>query len=186
MENLTNYTHLKFEPRRVMSKNDFRIKTLLIERIKVGAINDFYSEDMLRADNNNACPECGQPIGQYHKKCTIEMCPRCGELRGHCRCTEEYAVYIVESESKPADNKQKDNKMDSTKSDEIFNSIIESLKTRVDRIENKLNELLLSKPNFAEPTSAPQKRRQLQDPIYMTSRDGLRNISNDSKRSTFK
>lgn len=154
--------YLKFEPRKVMKKEEARLKTLLIERIRVGAFNDLYTADMRRAENTNICNSCGAYIGDYHNdNCPQEMCPRCGELCGHCNCTREYAVYPTEFISP---------EVQTTDYDEIFNKVMSILGSRIDTIENKLGAIENANPLLF----APFPRLELQDPIYLTSRDGKR------------
>jgi hypothetical protein len=39
----------------------------------------------LTSDTPPHCPDCGTPIGEYHKRhCDVEQCPHCGDQRVVC------------------------------------------------------------------------------------------------------
>lgn len=152
--------YLKFEPRVVMPENTLRLKTLLIERIKVGAINDLFTADMLHKKGQISCPTCGSAIDEYHKdRCQNEMCPRCGDTKSVCKCCDSYAVtYTSEptyfDESKPHSN-------------DAFNALMSHINTRMDVVDSKLDKVMdkISKPTY--PLISGMKKKEIQDPPYM-------------------
>lgn len=119
-------SHFRFNPRKIILDPEIlRMKTLMIERIKVGAENDRCTAAKYKSIGINNCRCCSAPIGTFHHEgCDNERCPRCGDQFITCKCTDDYMVEYISPVQ------------ESTKHEEIYN------KDELEDILCKINERL--------------------------------------------
>lgn len=79
------------------SYSDDRMRTVIAQRVKVGAINDMYTSDEYKKMGRDRCPDCGAPVGSYHHEgCDNERCPKCGGQFISCDCDDSYDIETID------------------------------------------------------------------------------------------